>query len=121
MTIDEVFSKLAKHQITGTMVHESFANYYDFLGLKEYKKCHEEHFKREISNILSLYLACACSFFFSLILKLNEGTFLIIPLLGLLLLSKFIIFFLGIFLFYKAKFICNNYFIWLIFELNSFC
>ena len=32
------------------MVHENFANYYDFLGLKGYKKCHEYHFLDELMN-----------------------------------------------------------------------
>ena len=48
MDIHEIFSKLATHAIEGMMTHENFANYYDFLGLKGYKKCHEYHFIDEM-------------------------------------------------------------------------
>jgi NADH:ubiquinone oxidoreductase subunit len=44
MTVDEVYSKIASHMIKGIMFHEELANYYDFLGLKGYKRCHEYHF-----------------------------------------------------------------------------
>jgi hypothetical protein len=47
MTIDEVFEKIASHMIKGMMTHEQLANYYDFLGLKGYKRCHEYHFLDE--------------------------------------------------------------------------
>jgi len=36
------------------MVHEELANYYDFLGLKGYKRCHEYHFIQETMNYRSL-------------------------------------------------------------------
>lgn len=48
MEIHEIFSQLASHLIEGSMTHENFANYYDFLGLKGYKKCHEYHFWDEL-------------------------------------------------------------------------
>lgn len=44
MAIDKVYSKLAAHMIKGMMFHEQLANYYDFLGLEGYKRCHEYHF-----------------------------------------------------------------------------
>lgn len=47
MTIEEIFKKLAAHMVKGLMVHEELANYYDFLGLKGYKECHEYHFLKE--------------------------------------------------------------------------
>lgn len=50
MTIDEIFNHLSSHMVNGVMTHENFANYYDFLGLKGYKKCHEYHFVDEMMN-----------------------------------------------------------------------
>lgn len=47
MTVDEIFEQLASHLIQGMMVHEQLANYYDFLGLKGYKRCHEYHYMQE--------------------------------------------------------------------------
>ena len=47
MTVEEIFSKLANHMIKGMMFHEQMANYYHFLGLKGYKRCHEYHFYSE--------------------------------------------------------------------------
>ena len=47
MTVEEVFTKIATHMLNGIMVHEQLANYYDFLGLCGYKKCHEYHFYSE--------------------------------------------------------------------------
>ena len=50
MTLDEIYSKLATHMIKGMMFHEQMANYYDFLGLKGYKRCHEYHFFSESAS-----------------------------------------------------------------------
>jgi hypothetical protein len=47
MTVEEIYAKIAQHMIKGLMVHEQFANYYDFLGLKGYKRCHEYHYLEE--------------------------------------------------------------------------
>lgn len=47
MTCEEIFTKLAEHQVKGLMVHEQLANYYDFLGLPGYRDCHEYHFLKE--------------------------------------------------------------------------
>lgn len=44
MTVEEIFSKLSAHMIEGMMFHEQMANYYDFLNLKGYKRCHEYHY-----------------------------------------------------------------------------
>lgn len=33
--------------IKGIMLHEQMANYYDFLGLQGYKRCHEYHYLKE--------------------------------------------------------------------------
>ena len=48
MTAIELYSKLATHMLKGVMMHEQLANYYDFLGLYGYKKCHEYHFMTEM-------------------------------------------------------------------------
>lgn len=47
MTVDELFSELSVHMIKGMMLHEQMANYYHFLGLEGYKKCHEYHYISE--------------------------------------------------------------------------
>ena len=40
--------------IKGMMIHENLANYYDFLGLGGYKRCHEYHFLLETCEYRSL-------------------------------------------------------------------
>lgn len=47
MEVQEIFDTLSEHMIKGIMIHESLANYYDFLGLKGYKRCHEYHYLQE--------------------------------------------------------------------------
>lgn len=47
MTIEEIYSSLASHMILGMMTHQHLANYYDFLGLKGYKRCHEYHYLKQ--------------------------------------------------------------------------
>ena len=54
MTVDEIFKDLSKHMIKGLMVHEQMANYYDFLGLGGYKRCHEYHYMKETCSYRSL-------------------------------------------------------------------
>ena len=57
MQVGEIFSKIANHMLDGMMTHEELANYYDFLNLKGYKRCHEYHFMDELLNyrMLSRY------------------------------------------------------------------
>ena len=47
MTCEEIFSDLTNHMLEGLMMHEQFIDYYDFLGLPGYSKCHQRHFKEE--------------------------------------------------------------------------
>lgn len=54
MTIEEVFSQVSKHMIEGIMTHAQLADYYNFLGLKGYSKCHEYHFLSENFNFRKL-------------------------------------------------------------------
>ena len=60
MTIEEIFSRIAKHMVEGLMTHSKLADFYHFIGLKGYAKCHEYHFF--IENIsyrkLSDYYLC---------------------------------------------------------------
>lgn len=44
MTTDEIFSKIAAHQVEGMMFHDQMANYYRFLGLNGFAKEQEKHF-----------------------------------------------------------------------------
>lgn len=60
MTVEEIFSSIASHMLKGMMIHEQFANYYDFLGLPGYKECHEYHFLEETlsyRSLMSYYIA----------------------------------------------------------------
>lgn len=50
MTADEIYAELSAHMIRGMMIHEHLANYYDFLGLEGYKRCHEYHYLQESCN-----------------------------------------------------------------------
>lgn len=47
MTVEQIFSKISAHMLQGLMFHEQTANYYDFLGLKGYKRMHEYHYFEE--------------------------------------------------------------------------
>ena len=47
MTTNDVFNSLSTHMIKGMMIHEQLANYYQFLGLHGYKRCHDYHFIHE--------------------------------------------------------------------------
>lgn len=54
MTIDEIFSLMAEHMIEGLMTHAQLADFYNFLGLKGYQKCHEYHYFCENKNYREL-------------------------------------------------------------------
>lgn len=55
MSVDEIFQKLATHMIKGMMFHQELANYYDFLHLCGYKKCHEYHYLDESCGYRKLF------------------------------------------------------------------
>lgn len=55
MTVEQIFQKIIDHMVKGLMVHEQLANYYDFLGLSGYKKCHEYHYYKESCEYRELY------------------------------------------------------------------
>lgn len=44
MTLEEIFTELANHMLKGIMIHEQLSEYYNFLGLEGYQKCHEYRF-----------------------------------------------------------------------------
>ena len=47
MTVDEIYSEIANRMIKGMMIHNELADYYKFLGLDGYSKCHEYHYFKE--------------------------------------------------------------------------
>lgn len=55
MTCEEIFSKITNHMVKGLMVHEQLSNYYEFLGLPCYSKCHDEHFMKENKMYRKMY------------------------------------------------------------------
>ena len=52
--ISEIFSELSNHMVKGMMLHDQMANYYKFLGLSGYAKCHEYHFMKETDDYRKL-------------------------------------------------------------------
>lgn len=58
VTIDEIYGKIASHMIKGMMIHEQLANYYDFLGLNGYKRCHEYNYLAETCTY-----RCLCRYY----------------------------------------------------------
>lgn len=55
MTADEIFKTLSAHMIKGLMLHDKMSDYYDFLSLRGYKRCHEYHYKREMCSYRKLH------------------------------------------------------------------
>ena len=55
MTAEEIFRDLSAHMVKGMMIHDKMADYYDFLSLRGYKRCHEYHFKKESSCYRKLH------------------------------------------------------------------
>ena len=50
MSIEEIFSQVSQHMIQGLMVHTQLSDYFYFLGLSGYGKCHEYHYFEESNN-----------------------------------------------------------------------
>ena len=55
MTVDEIFSELSAHMIKGLMIHDQMSDYYDFLSLRGYKRCHEYHYKKVMCSYRKLH------------------------------------------------------------------
>ena len=55
MTCTEIFTELVNHMVEGIMTHEELANYYQFLGLPKYSKCHEKHYYEENKAYRKIY------------------------------------------------------------------
>lgn len=47
MTSNEIYSAIANQMIKGIMLHSELADYYKFLGLDGYSKCHEYYYYKE--------------------------------------------------------------------------
>lgn len=54
MTVDQIFSEVSAHMIEGLMIHSQLSDYFNFLGLKGYAKCHKYHFFEESCNYKKL-------------------------------------------------------------------
>lgn len=50
MAIPEIYSQIAQRMIEGLMTHSQLADYFGFLGLKGYQKCHLYHYFEENNN-----------------------------------------------------------------------
>ena len=55
MNVEEIYRDLSSHMLTGVMVHEQLSDYYDFLNLHGYKRCHEYHAKLEMKSYRKLH------------------------------------------------------------------
>lgn len=54
MTYEEVFSNISAHMVKGIMLHAQMSDYFDFLGLKGYKRLHEYHYLEETISFRKL-------------------------------------------------------------------
>ena len=54
MTVEEIFSGIAAHMIEGLMIHSKLSDYFNFLGLVGYSKCHRYHYFEENANYRKL-------------------------------------------------------------------
>jgi hypothetical protein len=60
-TVETIFAELAKHVITGLMIHDQFESYYAFLNLPKYAECHHEQYKQESDTYSKLKHHYMCS------------------------------------------------------------
>ena len=54
MKINELYTEVSNHLLQGIMNHEQLSNFYDYLGLTGYAKCHEYHYLSESCNYRKL-------------------------------------------------------------------
>lgn len=54
-SIEEIFKEISAHQVKGVMIHEQLADYYNFLNLNGYKRCHEYHSKCEMKYMRKIH------------------------------------------------------------------
>ena len=54
MTVEEIFSTINSQMINGIMFHDTMSEYYDFLNLHGFKRCHEYHALKEFCEHRSL-------------------------------------------------------------------
>ena len=55
MEIERIFAEISSHIIEGVMFHEQMSDYYDFLNLHGYKRCHEYHCRCEMKNLRKIH------------------------------------------------------------------
>ena len=55
MTVEEIYQDLSSHLLTGIMMHEQMSDYFDFLNLHGYKRCHEYHALCEMKSYKKLH------------------------------------------------------------------
>ena len=55
LSVEEIYAELSAHMIKGIMFHEQMSNYYDFLNLHGYKRCHEYHCMAEMQGLRKLH------------------------------------------------------------------
>ena len=58
MAVEDIYKDLSTHMIKGVMIHEQMADYYDFLSLRGYKRCHEYHMFSEMKMLRKLHRYC---------------------------------------------------------------
>jgi len=60
MTVEEIFTTIAKHMAEGIKFHHDMSKGYDFLGLYGFSKCHEYHYLAETKGYECLlhYYSC---------------------------------------------------------------
>ena len=54
MNIEDIYSRIAQRMIRGMMIHQQMTNYYNFLGLPGYSKCHQYHYLEETKSFIDI-------------------------------------------------------------------
>lgn len=59
-TVETIFAEIAKHVITGLMIHDQYESYYVFLNMPKYAECHREQYEQESETYSKLkhYYMC---------------------------------------------------------------
>ena len=74
MNSEELFAKISAHMVKGIMFHAQMADYYDFLGLRGYKRMHEYHYFEESMMFRALH-----RYYINNYCKLHQKPYFFVP------------------------------------------
>ena len=58
METKDIFAKLKARMLEGMVFHDEMSRYFSFLNLKNFRRCHEHHYKDETESY-----KCLCSYY----------------------------------------------------------